>query len=145
MAAADGIFTNICWTSCRICIRWWPLWTPTPSAGEMIQAETGLKALTDYKELFAFKESIDLVVNASFTQDHAAISKDLLEHGFRVLSEKPAAPTVAEFDAVTAAAKQAGTEYLVFQTVPVLALLSEDKGVHRFGYFGGHHANRPAV
>lgn len=86
-----------------------------PQRREMIQAETGLKALTDYKELFAFKESIDLVVNASFTQDHAAISKDLLEHGFRVLSEKPAAPTVAEFDAVTAAAKQAGTEYLVFQ------------------------------
>ena len=68
MAAADGIFTNICWTSCPDLYQVVAFVDADPQRREMIQAETGLKALTDYKELFAFKESIDLVVNASFTR-----------------------------------------------------------------------------
>lgn len=82
---------------------------------KMIEQETGLKAMCDYTELFARKNEIDLVVNASFTQDHVRISKDLLEHGFRVLSEKPAANTVEEFDSLVKAAETDGAEYLIFQ------------------------------
>lgn len=86
-----------------------------PQRREMVREETGLQALTDYMELFGKKGELDLVVNASFTQDHARISREFLERGFRVLSEKPAAATLEDFDAAVAAAKASGAEYLVFQ------------------------------
>ena len=50
--------------------------------------EYGCDVVADYTELFGRKD-IDLVVNASYSQMHYPISKDLLEHGFNVLSEKP--------------------------------------------------------
>ena len=50
--------------------------------------EFGCDVVADYTELFG-REDIDLVVNASFSQMHYPITKDLLEHGFSVLSEKP--------------------------------------------------------
>ena len=45
---------------------------------------TGLIRPKKYKELLN-KKDIDLVVNASFSDMHFAITKDLLEHGFNVL------------------------------------------------------------
>ena len=55
---------------------------------ERAQREFGCDTYADYKELYGRKD-IDVVVNASFSQDHYPINKDLLEHGFNVLSEKP--------------------------------------------------------
>lgn len=81
---------------------------------EMITAETGATPLADYRELFD-RKNIDFVVNASFNGDHYPISLDLLNHGFNVLSEKPAATSPAELDAILAAADKAGCFYQVFQ------------------------------
>ncbi|MBO7175826.1 MAG: Gfo/Idh/MocA family oxidoreductase [Clostridia bacterium] len=50
--------------------------------------EFGCETVADYTELFG-RDDIDLVVNASFSQMHYPITKDLLCHGFNVLSEKP--------------------------------------------------------
>lgn len=50
--------------------------------------EFGCDVYADYTELFG-RRDIDLVVNASYSQMHYPISKDLLTHGFHVLSEKP--------------------------------------------------------
>jgi predicted dehydrogenase len=50
--------------------------------------EYGCDVVADYTELFG-REDIDLVVNSSFSQMHYPITKDLLEHGFNVLCEKP--------------------------------------------------------
>lgn len=50
--------------------------------------EYGCDTYSDYHELFG-RTDIDLVVNATFSQYHYPITKDLLEHGFNVLSEKP--------------------------------------------------------
>lgn len=50
--------------------------------------EYGCDTVSDYTELFGRKD-IDLVVNASYSNMHYPITKDLLEHGFNVLSEKP--------------------------------------------------------
>ena len=50
--------------------------------------EFGCETLTDYTELYG-KTGIDLVVNASYSHMHYPITKNLLEHGFNVLSEKP--------------------------------------------------------
>lgn len=55
---------------------------------QLAASEFGCETLTNYTELFG-REDIDLVVNASYSDEHYAISKDLLQHGFHVLSEKP--------------------------------------------------------
>lgn len=52
------------------------------------QRYAGCEVLADYKELFD-KKDVDLVVNASYSHMHFDITKDLLEHGFNVLVEKP--------------------------------------------------------
>ena len=62
--------------------------------------------LSDYRELFDKKEEIDLVVNASYSQYHYSITKDLLCHGFNVLVEKPLARTSYECYDLIATAKK---------------------------------------
>ena len=48
----------------------------------------GCVAFDDYTSLFDLKD-IDIVVNASYSEMHYSITKDLLNHGFNVLVEKP--------------------------------------------------------
>ena len=56
---------------------------------EMARKEyPGCKVFADYQELFG-ETDLDLVVNASYSDMHYPITKDLLEHGFNVLVEKP--------------------------------------------------------
>lgn len=62
---------------------------------EKAKQEFGCDAVADYRELFG-RNDIDLVVNASFSQQHYGITKDLLQHGFNVLAEKPFARTYYE-------------------------------------------------
>ena len=47
----------------------------------------GCETFADYRELF--DKDVDLVVNASFSDMHFAITKDLLEHKKNVMVEKP--------------------------------------------------------
>lgn len=81
---------------------------------EMIERENGMQALSDYRELFG-RTDIDLVINASFSFDHARISYDLLTNGFDVLSEKPASGNVNDFECALKAAKEHGRQYFIFQ------------------------------
>ena len=81
---------------------------------DMIRSELGVEPLDDYTQLFERKD-IDFVINASFSIDHAPISCELLRRGFTVLSEKPAAHDVSEFDHILATAREAGSRYYVFQ------------------------------
>ncbi len=73
----------------------------------------GCIALADYRELFNYKD-IDLVVNASFSQDHFNIAKDVLEHGYNVLTEKPFAKTQYECETLIQTAKKNGVLLAVF-------------------------------
>lgn len=74
----------------------------------------GCETLTEYTELFAH-DDIDLVVNASYSETHFSITKDLLEHGFNVLTEKPFAKSVYECDTLIETAKKNGVLLAVFQ------------------------------
>lgn len=65
------------------------------------------QTLCDYKELFD-KKDVDLVVNASFSQQHYEITKDLLNHGFNVLVEKPFGRTSFECMDLIKTAKENG-------------------------------------
>ncbi len=73
----------------------------------------GCIALADYRELFKYND-IDLVVNASFSDDHFAIAKDVLEHGYNLLTEKPFAKTQYECETLIQTAKKHGVLLAVF-------------------------------
>ena len=75
--------------------------------------EFGCDVLSDYTELYGRKD-VDLAVNASFSQDHYHITKDLLEHGFNVLSEKPFARTYYECEELMLSAKKNGVIVTAF-------------------------------
>lgn len=77
--------------------------------------EFGCKAFETYQELFAIKDEIDVVVNASFSQMHYPITMDLLNHGFNVVCEKPFGATYDEAMEMVETAKKNGVHLLVFQ------------------------------
>ena len=74
----------------------------------------GCTVFANYEELFACTD-IDLVVNASYSQFHYSITKDLLEHGFNVLVEKPFGRNRYECDNLMKIAKEKGVVLAVFQ------------------------------
>lgn len=70
-------------------------------------------ALENYKDLFGM--DIDLVINSSYSHMHFDITKDLLEHGFNVLSEKPLSKTAKEVQTLIDVAKANKRLLAVFQ------------------------------
>ena len=72
----------------------------------------GCKALSDYKELYDL--DVDIVVNASFSECHYAITKDLLEHGKNVMVEKPFAATQYECETLIRTAEKNNVLLAVF-------------------------------
>lgn len=67
-----------------------------------------------YRELFG-RGDIDLAVNATYSEMHAPVALELIEHGFNVLVEKPFGRTRYECESVIAAAKKCGVVLQVFQ------------------------------
>ena len=78
------------------------------------QEYPGCKALASYEELYAF-DDIDLVVNASYSEMHYPITRDLLLHGKNVLVEKPFGRSRYECDELIRIAKEQGVVLAVFQ------------------------------
>ena len=74
----------------------------------------GCKSLASYKDLFGKNDEIDVVVNASFSQYHYSITKDLLNHGFNVLVEKPFSRTYKECKDLIKTAKKNGVTVVAF-------------------------------
>lgn len=74
----------------------------------------GCKTFSDYTDLFAC-EDIDLVVNATYSDLHYAITRDLLLHGKNVLVEKPFARSRYECDELMKIARDKGLTLAVFQ------------------------------
>lgn len=70
-----------------------------------VAAEHGTRACSDWRELAG---QIDAVVVAVPTESHAAVALPLVESGVHVLVEKPLTRTVAEADALIAAAARSG-------------------------------------
>ena len=70
-----------------------------------VAAEHGTQAFGNVSEISG---RLDIVVVAVPTESHAAVALPLIEAGVHALVEKPIAQTVAEADALIAAAKKAG-------------------------------------
>jgi len=78
-----------------------------------IAAAAGARALTNPRDLLG---QVDLVSIATPTETHAEIAGLFLEQGIPVLVEKPLARTVAEADAIIAAAARSGAALAVGHT-----------------------------
>lgn len=74
----------------------------------------GCETFNDYRELFT-KDDIDLVVNASYSEMHFGITKEILEHGLNVLVEKPMARNRYECETLIHIAKEKGVVLAPFQ------------------------------
>jgi len=83
-----------------------------PRARE-IAAGAGARALTSARDLLGH---VDLVSIATPTETHAEIATLFLDHGIPVLVEKPLARSVAEADAIIAAAARSGAALAVGHT-----------------------------
>ncbi len=82
---------------------------------ERAKKEWNVPVFDHYQALFDLKDQIDLVVNSTYSYQHAQIAIDLLDHGFHVLTEKPACRNLEEFDAMTAAAERNDRFLGIFQ------------------------------
>ena len=74
----------------------------------------GCKTFASYQELFAL-DDIDIVVNASYSEMHYSITKDLLLHGKNVLVEKPFGRNRYECEDLMKTAKEQNVILAVFQ------------------------------
>ena len=78
-----------------------------PERREDAVKEFGCPVFENYKDMLKNVKNIDLFVNATPSRFHVEASLAAIKAGLNVVSEKPSAPTVAEFDKIIAAAKKA--------------------------------------
>ena len=95
----------------------------------------GCIALSDYRELYNY-DDIDIVVNASYSEMHYEITKDLLSHGKNVLSEKPFARSEYECEVLIETAKKNGALLAVFQNTQLAPFYLHAKRVIDEGIIG---------
>ncbi|MCU6793029.1 Gfo/Idh/MocA family oxidoreductase [Paenibacillus sp. WQ 127069] len=81
---------------------------------ERAKQELNCDVYADYHDLFK-RSDLDLIINASTSNFHYSITKEILEHGFNVLCEKPLARTAAEVDILIDTAKRTGKLLAVYQ------------------------------
>lgn len=87
-----------------------------PERRKEAEEELCVKTYIDYKELLNDKNlDLDLIVNALPTPLHTEGTIAAFEAGYDVVSEKPVAVSVKDFDLMVAAADKAGKKLLPFQ------------------------------
>lgn len=97
--------------------------------------EYGCETIADYKELFGRKD-IDVVVNASYSNEHYQTTKELLLHGMNVLVEKPFARTEYECSELIKIAKEKGVILAVFHQTLLNPMFSRIKEIIAEGKLG---------
>lgn len=95
----------------------------------------GCRVYADYRELFG-QTDIDLVVNASFSDQHYPITKDLLQHGFNVVVEKPMARNYYECCDMIKTAKENNVLLAVFQQSFLAPYYAHTKAIADSGKLG---------
>ena len=95
----------------------------------------GVQVMEEYTELFG-RQDIDLVVNASYSRQHYGITKDLIEHGFNVLVEKPFGRNYYECCELIRIAKEKGVVLDCFQQSFFAPFYTETKAVVESGKLG---------
>ena len=95
----------------------------------------GYTVFADYRALFDCKD-IDVVVNASFSNQHYPITLDLLQHGLNVLTEKPFAKSRNECETLIKTAKANNAVLAVFQQTFYAPIYQKAQAVLASGILG---------
>jgi len=95
----------------------------------------GVDKYENYKMLFN-RTDIDLVINSTPSHLHVDISKDLMDHGFNVLCEKPLARNVADVDLLIETSKKNNVKFFVFQQSRCASFYKEIKRILETGVLG---------
>lgn len=92
------------------------------------------EVLADYTELF--DKEVDLITNATYSNDHYRITKDLLEHGKNVMSEKPFGRSYFECSELIRTAERKGVVLAVFHNTQPAPFYVKAKEVIASGILG---------
>lgn len=92
------------------------------------------ETFTDWRKLL--DKDVDIVVNASYSEMHFSITKELLEHGKNVLVEKPFGRNRYECDTLMKTAKDNGAYLAVFQQTFLAPFYREAKALCDSGKLG---------
>jgi hypothetical protein len=84
---------------------------PDPKQRELVSSVLGCPAFSDIEQLLS--EGVDAVTIAAPTHLHQELALACIARGVHVLVEKPIAPSVAEGNAIIAAARRAGVVLMV--------------------------------
>ena len=95
----------------------------------------GCKTFADFHELYSI-DGIDLVVNATYSETHYSITKELLLHGFNVLCEKPFGRSRYECDELIKIAAEKGVLLQCFHQSLHAPFYTFTKGVMDSGKLG---------
>lgn len=106
-----------------------------PERRERAAKEYGCDVYADYLELFG-RTDLDFVVNSTFSHLHAPVTVDLLNHGFNVLCEKPAAKTPGQVQEMIDAAEKNGRMLAIFQQSRFAPYFEKVKEVLASGVLG---------
>jgi len=109
---------------------------PMTDRRKRAKKEYGCTVVADYKELFAMKDKIDLVINCTMSHQHYPVTLDLLNNGFNVLCEKPIAGKAAEVDDLIRVSKEKGVMFAVFQQSRLLPWFVKAKEIMNSGILG---------
>lgn len=109
-----------------------------PARREKAKAEFGCDVYEDYTELFG-RTDIDLVTNASLSYMHHDITKDLMEHGFHVVTEKPFSKYAMECEDLINTAKKNNVMLAVFQNSRFAPYYTRIKEILDSGKLGKIH------
>lgn len=100
-----------------------------------LQEYPGCEVYADYRDLFQ-RDDLDLVVNATFSDLHYSVTKDLLEHGLNVVVEKPMARSYCECSDLIRLAKEKGVLLAVFQQSMLAPYYTNVRDAVRSGKLG---------
>jgi len=90
---------------------------------------------TDYKEMLKRKD-IDLIVNATTSEQHVPVTLELLDAGFNVLTEKPLARKRSDVDKIIKKAKNKKLFFAIFQQSRFAPYFQKVKEIINSGLIG---------
>lgn len=85
-----------------------------PARCEPSMLDSGCAVYTDFKKMLK-DNSLDLIVNAATSEQHAPLTMKILDAGFNVLTEKPLARTASDVDALIKKSAETGRVFAIYQ------------------------------
>lgn len=108
---------------------------PLDGNRERGQKAIGCDACTNHKDLFK-RDDIDFIINATPSHLHVPVTHEILDAGFNVVCEKPAAKAASEIDGLIAKQQKTGKMLAFFQQARFAPYFRQVKKVIDSGVLG---------